>query len=326
MIRKPHLNTSVATVLASLLVFAAVVPEGRLGPAYAGAPLRHEDGGSDRTSDRGSLVLPGQLVRISGTDATACEEKPATVMDKTTLHATIEGQLAHLAGVSAEMKGLEQILIPEELQSQRNDAQFAEALRQEQAHFAERKEALSAQIASLDEAKELQEREVEFTQKKQATLERQRGLLEKELDNVNGLMSKGLTINPQRLMLEESLVQNEASTLDLKLLLLKARQEVSKTDRSIADLRNQWRNAAREELNKTQQTLMTLARQAQAISSATDGPGSAAHAQVGGSCEDQKGVFYVVLRGADGSLQAFPVAARSESQAASPPRNAMAND
>ena len=311
MIRKPHLNTSVATVLASLLILAAVMPDGPMVWPHAADTVRHEDGGIDGTRDRGSLVLPGRLVRVAGTDGAACEGKPATEIDKTTLHAEVEADLAHLARVSAEMNGLEQITIPPELQGQRDDAQFAAALRQEQALFAERKDALNAQITSLNQAKELEERELEFTQKKQAALERQGALLEKELDTVNGLMSKGLTVNPQKLMLEESLVQNESNTLDLKLLVLKAQQEVSKADLGITELRNQWRSAAREELNKTKQRVMTLARQAQALSGAT-GPDSTAHAQAAAGCDDPNGSFYVILRGADGSLQAFPVAAKSE--------------
>ena len=202
-IRKPHLNTSVATVLASLLILAAVMPDGPHGPAHAADTVRHEDGGIDGTRDRGSLVLPGRLVRVAGTDGAACEGKPATEIDKTTLHAEVEADLAHLARVSAEMNGLEQITIPPELQGQRDDAQFAAALRQEQALFAERKDALNAQITSLNHAKELEERELEFTQKKQAALERQGALLEKELDTVNGLMSKGLTVNPRILQLRK---------------------------------------------------------------------------------------------------------------------------
>jgi hypothetical protein len=216
--------------------------------------------------------------------------------------------------MSAELRDLEEIVLPKEVQSLQNDAQFAAALREEGVAFAERKEAMAAQIASLNQVKELEEREIEFTQAKEVALGRQGALLQKELDNINGLMSKGFATNSQKMGLEQNVMQTETNRLDLKLLILKAQQEVSKIERNITDLHNQWRNEARAEFSKTQQTLTALSQHAQAAPSAPSGADPASHPQAGDSCEDAKESFYVIVRGPGGLLQAFPVASKSEVQ------------
>ena len=132
------------------------------------------------------------------------------------------------------------------------------ALHEERQAFAARREALASQIASLNQAKELGEREVEFSKAKETALARQGALLQKELDNINALMNKGLAVTSQKLALEQGVLQSETNRLDLKLSTLKAQQEVGKIERGIMDLVNQWRNEAVVEFNKTQATLATL--------------------------------------------------------------------
>jgi len=58
---------------------------------------------------------------------------------------------------------------------------------------------------------------------------------------IGGLASKGLATIPQRLALEQSVLQTEDSRLDLKLSLLKAQQELSRAVRNMTDLRRQAR-------------------------------------------------------------------------------------
>ena len=170
---------------------------------------------------------------------------------------------------------------------------------------------MASQIASLNQAKELEERQIEFAQAKEVALGRQEALLQNELDNINGLMSKGFATSPQKIALEQSVLQTDTNRLDLKLLILRVQQEVSKIDQNITGLRNKWRNEARAEFIKTQQALAALTQQAQAASSATGGPDKASQAR--GSCEDEKESFYVIVRGPGGVLQAFPVASKNES-------------
>jgi len=301
-----------ATVLASFAMLAVTVPQGHEGMALAGESA-HVNDDTDHMQDHRSLVLAGRLVRVADVSSATCEHRPPVAVDANAIHATVEAYLAHVARLSAEYRGLEEIVLPPELQSQKDDAQFAAALRNERVAFAERKEAQASQLAALNQAKELIEREVEFTQAKEAALGRQQTLLQKELDNINGLMSRGLAVSSQKLTLEQSVLQSETNRLDLKLSILKAQQEVRKIEHNLTDLRTQWQNEIRGEISKTQGALAALAQQAK-TTRATGGADPASPQQAGSSCDDAKESFYVIVRGASGLLQAFPVASKNETR------------
>jgi hypothetical protein len=312
--RKSHLFTSAATVLACVLVLAATLPNGRDGLAVAGeAPRLGDQHGKDDVDPR-SLVQAGRLVSVTDVNVASCRPGPAAALDAAAIDAALKGQVVHLARVAAELQGLEDVVLPEALQNRQNDGAVAAALHDERQAFAARREALASQTASLNQAKELGEREVEFTKAKEAALARQGALLQKELDNINALMNKGLAVTSQRLALEQSVLQSETNRLDLKLMTLKAQQEVGKIERSIMDLLNQWRNEAVVEFNKTQATLAALSQQAQAAASAASGADAAAHRHAGGDCDDMRERLYVIVRGPDGVLQAFPVAAKQDAR------------
>jgi len=234
-------------------------------------------------------------------------------VDTAALAAAIKEQIAHLARLSAELKGLDSMVLPQEAQGLQNDAQFASALREEQVAFAERKEAMASQIDSLNQARELEQREIEFSQAKEAGLGRQEALLQTELDNINRLISNGSATSPQKINTEQSVLQTETSRLDVKLVILKGQQEVSRIERSIADLHNQWRNETRAEYSKTKQALTALSQQARDASSVAHGADPASH-QAGVSCADAKEAFYLIVRGEGGLLQAFPVAGKNAAQ------------
>jgi hypothetical protein len=308
---KSYMLSSAATVLASLLVLAATLPNGRHGSAVASeAPRLGDQHGNDDIDPR-SLVQAGRLVSVIDPSA-SCHPAPTAAPDPAAIDAALKGQVVHLARVAAELQGLEDIVLPEALQNHQNDAPVIAALHDERLAFAARREALASQIASLNQAKELSEREVEFTKAKEAALARQGALLQKELDTVNALMTKGLAVTSQKLALEQGVLQSETNRLDLKLLTLKAQQEVGKIERSITDLINQWRNEAVAEFNKTQATLAALSQQGQAAASAAGGGDPASHRRPAGNCDDMKERLYVIVRGPGGVLQAFPVAAKQE--------------
>jgi hypothetical protein len=295
MSRTTKISASVVTVLASLIVLSLAAPGGHVGLAQAG-----EAGRGDAGADR-SAVLTGRLVRVADANAASCERAPAA--DPAALDTATKGQFVHLARLAAEIQGRDTIVLPEGLE---NAGPVPAALSNEQAALAARIEGLALQVGAIAQAKDLAQREIEYTQAKDAALGRQAALLQKELDNVNGLFSKGLAVSGQKLNLEQSVLQSETNRLDVKLLILKAQQEVSKLDRAIVDLRNQWRNEAIAEFGKTQQTIAALAQQAQAAAAR-----QAPRQPDAGACEDTKDGLYVILRGPGGTLQAFPVAAKS---------------
>jgi hypothetical protein len=306
MSRKSQMITSVAGVLAFLLVLAGSLQNRHYGAAYADE--RTASDAPARVQDR-SLVVAGSMVRVAAMDAASCVHPTTTAADTAALGVAIKEQMAHLARMSAELRGLQEIVLLQGEQGLQNDAQFASALRDEQVAFAERKEAMASQIDSLNQSMELEKREIEFSQAKEAALGRQEALLQNELDNINRLISNGNATSPQKINIEQSVLQTETNRLDVKLVILKGQQEVSRIERSIADLHNQWRNETRIEFNKTKQTLAALLQQAKAASTVPDGASPAS------SCAGAKESLYLIVRGAGGLLQAFPVASKTGNEA-----------
>ncbi len=283
--RQASLIASVSTVLAATLLASLA------HASEAAQPLDH------------SLALPGQLVRVADANAATCVKAPAPV-DLKALGDAIKAQIVHRARLEAELQGRGDIELPAPLQGQQGVEPIAGALRDEQAVFAARKDALSAQVASLTQDKGFSQREIELTTAKEAALARQEALAQKDLDKIGGLLSEGLVSGPQKLALEQNILQAEASRLDVKLATLRAQQEISKIDRNIVDIRNQWRNDSLAEFNKTQAALIDLAQQARAAEAAAATPAAAP-----AECGEAKDALYIILRGPGGAMQAFPVAA-----------------
>jgi exopolysaccharide production protein ExoF len=305
--RKFHVIANVSKVLASLLILAVTTLNARDGLAHADESAQHQNDGAYRNQDHQSLVLPGQLIRIADSSSASCERKPSAAVDLKALDTALKVQIVHLARLDAELQGREEITLPGRLQSQQNAEPVASTLRDEQLAFTARKDALTSQVASLNQDRAFSEREIELTTAKEAALGRQEALAQKEFDKIGSLLNEGLVANQQKLALEQNILQAEASHLDVKLAILKAQQEVSKIDRNITDLRNQWRNDSLAEFNKTRSALTDLTQQAQAASSTVGRADQASQGHTESNCGDAKESFYVIVRGPEGSMQAFPV-------------------
>jgi hypothetical protein len=315
---KHAIITNVSTILTSLLLLAVAMPNAHDGAVHAAEIAHHQNDDSEQARDS-SLVLPGQLVRIAEVNAASCESKPQAV-DLKALNAAIMAQIVHLARLEAGLQGQEEITLPGGLQSQQNAEPVADALRDEQLAFAARKEALASQVASLNQDKAFSEREIELTTAKETSLERQKTLTQKEFDKIGSLLNEGLVANQQKLTLQQNILQADANDLDVKLAVLRAQREVSKIDRNISDLRNQWRNDSLADFNKTRSILADLSQQAHVASSADP----AAQGKTESNCRETKESFYVIVRGPSGSMQAFPVAPKNSTSASDGQRIALA--
>jgi len=309
--RKSRVIANVSSVLASLLILSVATPGGRGDLAHADEIARHEKDEAERAQDHRSLVLSGQLVRIADVNAASCERKPSAMVDFKALDAAMKVQVVHLARLEAELQSREQIALPGVLQSLQNAEPVASALRDEQLALTTRKDALTAQLASLNQDKTFAEREIELTTAKETSFERQEALAQKEFDKIGGLLNEGLVGNQQKLALQQNILLAEASRLDVKLAILRTQQEVSKIDHAISDLRNQWRNDSLAEFNKTRATLADLAQQAQAAANAAARADPASQGQAASNCGDATESFYVIVRGPGGAMQAFPVGSKT---------------
>jgi len=169
---------------------------------------------------------------------------------------------ARRARLMAEMKESETIEFPRELTARPNDPSAALAMQQEQAIFQARRDALTTQMRALEQLKEFLEKEVVSLAAQKQTEETQIQLVKKELSGVSVLVDKGLAAAPRQFALERTVAQIEGERLRIETSLLRARQEISKTDIAILELKNKRANDVAIELRETQAKLEELDRKA----------------------------------------------------------------
>ena len=243
-------------------------------------------------------TVSGELVKVVG--AEACGPKAAPAIDRAAPAGAKIAAEVRLARLASELQGFETITLPAELEADRAAAPVAAALREEQLIFNAHHEMLASKLAAFAEDKALKQTEIDLVREKQALYDRQIALAQAQLNRLNTLRDQGLAITSQTLAYEQNLLQLEVADDDLKLSILHAQQEVNQIDRSVGEMRAEYRNETLAEVNKTQTTLAKLARQAAASTSLEPRPAA--------DCDASGPTLFVVVRAANGALQAIPVA------------------
>ena len=167
--------------------------------------------------------------------------------------------LVRKARLTAELEGLDQIEMPQELKGTREGAARM-ILTQENSLFQSRKEAFAAQVRALEQLKSLHEREAEGLVKQIATHDRHIELLNQELASVLELYNQRLTTAPRKLALERNAAQLQGDRLRLETSLARAEQEEKKTGIAIIELQNRRLNEITAELLKSQARLDELSQ------------------------------------------------------------------
>lgn len=144
--------------------------------------------------------------------------------------------MARQARFDAEIKEAPSVVFPGELLALAADPDAARAMREEQALFANARDSLAKQIESLNRTTDLLQHEVVTLSSKDSSLSRQVDLASKELDTVATLVTKGLTIVPRQLAIQQTVSQFESSRLDVQLAMLRAREDMARVDREILEL------------------------------------------------------------------------------------------
>jgi len=154
----------------------------------------------------------------------------------------------------AEARKAEAITFSDDISRSLNDG-AAQAMREESALFASRRKAARSQGDLLQQMRSLLEEELRTLGAKAVTQQRQQDLVRRELNNINSLISKGLAVSPRQLAVEQNLAQSESQALDLMLATARAKQEISRIDRTLSDLENQREVDIGRELRETQLSL-----------------------------------------------------------------------
>jgi protein involved in polysaccharide export with SLBB domain len=197
-------------------------------------------GGFDKSGELGLMRLEREL--ISGRS------------NIKVLTLAINSQIARRARLQAELDNLGAIDFPQEL-TRRKDEGTVKLLVEERMLFETRREALRSQIEALNSLKKHLSTEIESLKAKVVLKNRQVELLRREVQSVTSLVQRGLAVESRQFALERAEADAEGNRLDLETAILRALQELSRTDRMILDLQNTFRTSVITDLRTTQAKL-----------------------------------------------------------------------
>lgn len=163
-------------------------------------------------------------------------------------HIALETKLTRL---DAEVEARDSIVFSEGLRAQATDPRIEQAMRGERQIFETRRNSLRAELAALEQLKANYRQELVALDAKGKSLDRQIDLIRRELDLVNDLVAKGLTITPRKLAAEQSQASYESNRLDVQVATLRAQQSLSQADRDGIELQSRFRREALSEIAET---------------------------------------------------------------------------
>lgn len=168
----------------------------------------------------------------------------------TALELETQNLRARLARLQAELSNTSTVAWPPELE--------ASTVKQEQLVFDMRRESFQNQINALEQLGT-------FLEKGAASLEKQLDVhkieaeaVRSEYELVENLYKKGLSPVPRKLALQRNVAQVDGERLRLEDSLMRARQEISRTEIAIVDLRGTRNSEVSSELQKAQARLEEL--------------------------------------------------------------------
>ena len=149
---------------------------------------------------------------------------------------------ARQARLDAEIADKEAIAFPDELRAKSDDPDVARAMREEQFLFDAQRSGLANQLTTIEKNKAFLHDEIASLGQKGEAIGSQLASMHKELDLIAGLVSKGLTAAPRQLELEQNIAQIESNQLDVQVAIVRANEDISKSDRDIEELKTTRRN------------------------------------------------------------------------------------
>ncbi|PTM97156.1 polysaccharide biosynthesis/export family protein [Mycoplana dimorpha] len=160
--------------------------------------------------------------------------------------------LVRRARLQAELADKDSIAPPAEL---KDAPDLAALIESETALMVSRDRRQKVQLAALADLKTLLQTEIASLNKKAETQARQLSLVEEDLQKVDSLAEKGLTVSSRKLSLEQRVADVQASLLDIDTAALKAKQDFSKATQDETNLKNDWDAALAQEMQNTEREL-----------------------------------------------------------------------
>jgi protein involved in polysaccharide export with SLBB domain len=162
------------------------------------------------------------------------------------------GLVARRARLNAELAMKSDVEFPTELVRQsQHDVALVQLVNEERSLLNIHVEALSNQIASLQQNRSLYESEIEAISHQIKASKAQYESVTKELAEVKSLIARGLTTTIRQLNLERMQAQFEMNEQGFQTLILRSRQGISQVDQKIFDLKSERNASLTAELQRT---------------------------------------------------------------------------
>ncbi len=208
-----------------------------------------------------AMSVAGGLLRAADAAGSRLErEIISSKGDLELLANELSALMARKARLDTELKRAEAIEYPQPLLDRQNEPFIRQAMDQERLIFESRKEGLETQLKALKQLKTFLEREVVSLSGQVGSHNTQLKLLKEELASVVTLSDKGLATAPRRLALERNVAQLEGEGMRMDSTLLRARQEISKTEIAILELDNKRSTEVTVELQQAQVNIERLSQ------------------------------------------------------------------
>lgn len=175
--------------------------------------------------------------------------------DVSVLSLDVLGLLARKARLEAELANADSIAFPKQITDREGNNAVALMIRQEESIMTTRREGLDTQLRALDDLRDFLTKELDTLQSQLGFHDKQIGLIEKELEGISSLVEKGYATAPRQIALESTLAQLQSDRLSAETNLLRARQDISKTEIAALDLRNKYKSEVTLDLRDTQSKL-----------------------------------------------------------------------
>ncbi len=193
----------------------------------------------------GDRVTEGQvLLRLDDTQTAATAEA---------LRGTVDGFRALDARLSAERMDADRVTFPDDLVKRRAELRVAEILAGQEAIFSSRQVALAGQSSILRQRMEQSRAEIRSYEAQMKSHDDQLFFVRAEIDDVRGLVEKGLERRPRMLALQRTAAQLVGGRDQQLGLIAKAEQTIQETQLQLLQLRN----ARQAEVTTEQRDLQT---------------------------------------------------------------------
>jgi len=159
---------------------------------------------------------------------------------------------ARIGRLEAELADAAQIKIDA---SQADAKALAPLLAEEQRLLEVRRQARESSIASLGNRRQLAVDQVKALDEKSANLDRQVALTRRQLDDIQSLVDKGLTVATRAFDLQRTLTDLEGRRLDLQIGRLSTALEINEAERDKADLLTEFRTNVAADLQSARAEL-----------------------------------------------------------------------